>query len=94
MLAATATATTTPPSPTTSSAVAPATRAEIMARYGHAVPHSWGFDAPGVVHELPTAARREIALTFDACGGPGGSGYDRALIDFLCKRDVPATLFL
>jgi peptidoglycan/xylan/chitin deacetylase (PgdA/CDA1 family) len=26
------------------------------------------------------ASRRVIALTFDACGGPGGSGYDQALI--------------
>lgn len=64
-----------------------------MARYGHAVPHTWGFDAPAVVHALPTTGR-VIALTFDACGGPGGSGYDRALIDFLRRRDIPATLFI
>lgn len=69
------------------------TRAEIVAAYGRAVPRSWGFDAPGVVHRLP-AGHRGIALTFDACGGPGGSGYDRDLIDFLRKREVPATLFL
>jgi peptidoglycan/xylan/chitin deacetylase (PgdA/CDA1 family) len=69
------------------------TRAAIVARYGHAVPHTWGFDAPGVVHALP-AGKRQIALTFDACGGPGGSGYDRALIAFLRAREVPATLFL
>src|SRR5258708_792652 len=42
----------------------------------------------------PSAAGRVIALTFDACGGPGGSGYDQALIDFLRRRQVPATLFL
>ncbi|MFF7191560.1 polysaccharide deacetylase family protein [Streptomyces sp. NPDC008222] len=76
------------------SATAPAvTRAEIVARYGHAVPRTWGFEAPGVVHVLPTG-KRAIALTFDACGGPGGSGYDRTLIDFLRERKVPATLFL
>jgi len=69
------------------------TRAEIVARYAHAVPHTWGFDAPGVVHALPTT-KHEIALTFDACGGPGGSGYDEALIGFLRKHEVPATLFL
>jgi len=69
------------------------TRAGIVARYGHAVPRTWGFDAPGVVHALPTT-KRVIALTFDACGGPGGSGYDEALIGFLRKREVPATLFL
>ena len=70
-----------------------ATRAEVLARYGNAVPHTWGFDAPGVLHRLP-AGQRGIALTFDACGGRGGSGYDQALIDFLRKREVPATLFI
>ncbi|MFF8423729.1 polysaccharide deacetylase family protein [Streptomyces sp. NPDC016566] len=80
------------------SATAPATapevtRAEIVARYGHSAPHTWGFDAPGVTHALP-ATKRAIALTFDACGGPGGSGYDRALIDFLRRREIPATLFI
>jgi peptidoglycan/xylan/chitin deacetylase (PgdA/CDA1 family) len=46
-----------------------------------------------VVRDLPTS-RRVIALTFDACGGPGGSHYDQALISFLRRREVPATLFL
>ncbi len=69
------------------------TRAEVVARYGHVRPHTWGFGGPGVVRELPTS-RRVIALTFDACGGPGGSGYDQALIGFLRRREVPATLFL
>ncbi|MET7781825.1 MULTISPECIES: polysaccharide deacetylase family protein [Streptomyces] len=99
--AAIATGTSTPgssPSATAPTATAPSasravTRADIVARYGHAVPHTWGFDAPAVVHALPTA-RRVIALTFDACGGPGGSGYDRALIDFLRRREIPATLFI
>jgi len=70
-----------------------ATRAQVVARYGHLSPHTWGFGGPGVVRELPTS-RRVIALTFDACGGPGGSGYDQALIGFLRRREVPATLFL
>jgi peptidoglycan/xylan/chitin deacetylase (PgdA/CDA1 family) len=46
-----------------------------------------------VVRDLPTS-RRVIALTFDACGGRGGSAYDQALIGFLRRREVPATLFL
>ncbi|MGW4566825.1 polysaccharide deacetylase family protein [Streptomyces sp. NPDC004561] len=90
------TATPTPgarPSGTASSVEPQVTRAEIVARYGHRVPHSWGFDAPGVVHSLPHT-KREIALTFDACGGRGGSGYDQALIDFLRARRIPATLFI
>jgi len=69
------------------------TRAQIVARYGHLRPHTWGFGGPGVVRDLHTS-RRVIALTFDACGGPGGSGYDQALIGFLRRREVPATLFL
>ncbi|MER6419937.1 polysaccharide deacetylase family protein [Streptomyces sp. NPDC001137] len=57
------------------------------------MPHARGFDGPGVVHRLP-AGHRGTALTFDACGGRGGSGYDRALIDFLRRREIPATLFI
>jgi peptidoglycan/xylan/chitin deacetylase (PgdA/CDA1 family) len=80
--------------PLTAPAAAPAvTRAQIVARYGHLEPRTWGFGAPGVVRALPTT-QRVIALTFDACGGPGGSGYDQRLIDFLRQREVPATLFL
>ena len=74
-------------------AAAGSARAQVVARYGHLRPHTWGFGGPGVVRELPTS-RRVIALTFDACGGPGGSGYDEALIGFLRRREVPATLFL
>ena len=35
-----------------------------------------------------------LALTFDACGGPHGSGYDAELIQFLRKEKIPATLFV
>jgi peptidoglycan/xylan/chitin deacetylase (PgdA/CDA1 family) len=69
------------------------TRTQVVARYGHLKPHTWGFGGPGVIQGLHTS-RRVIALTFDACGGPGGSGYDQALIAFLRRREVPATLFL
>ncbi len=80
--------------PATVRPAAPAlTRAEVVARYGHLSPHTWDFGGPGVVRGLHTS-RRVIALTFDACGGPGGSGYDQALIGFLRRREVPATLFL
>ncbi len=82
------------PTPDPDPQAAPAvTRAQVVARYGHLSPHYWGFGAPGVLRHAP-AAGRVIALTFDACGGPGGSGYDQALIDFLRRRQVPATLFL
>jgi peptidoglycan/xylan/chitin deacetylase (PgdA/CDA1 family) len=35
-----------------------------------------------------------LALTFDACGVPGGSAYDENLIITLRQHAVPATLFL
>ncbi|MFF2955192.1 polysaccharide deacetylase family protein [Kitasatospora sp. NPDC057965] len=69
------------------------TRAAVTTRYAAAAPTSWGLDVPGVLTALPGAARA-IALTFDACGGSGGSGYDAALIDTLRAHAVPATLFL
>jgi peptidoglycan/xylan/chitin deacetylase (PgdA/CDA1 family) len=80
--------------PQVTAPAAPAlTRAQIMARYGRLRPHTWGFGGPGVIRDLHTS-RRIIALTFDACGGPGGSGYDQALIGFLRRHEVSATLFL
>jgi peptidoglycan/xylan/chitin deacetylase (PgdA/CDA1 family) len=69
------------------------TRAQVVARFGRLKPHSWGFGGPQVIRGLGTS-RRVIALTFDACGGPGGGGYDEALIGFLRRREVPATVFL
>ncbi len=68
-------------------------RAQVVDGYGRLRPHYWGFGAPGVLRRLPTD-RRVIALTFDACGGPGGSEYDAALISYLRRHEVPATLFL
>jgi peptidoglycan/xylan/chitin deacetylase (PgdA/CDA1 family) len=82
-----------PAGPVTPAAAPAVTRAQVVARYGRLTPRTWGFGAPGVVRVLPTS-RRVIALTFDACGGPGGSAYDQRLIDFLRRREVPATLFL
>jgi peptidoglycan/xylan/chitin deacetylase (PgdA/CDA1 family) len=37
---------------------------------------------------------KAIALTFDACGGKGGSGYDAKLINYLIQHHIPATLFI
>ncbi|MFI9273317.1 polysaccharide deacetylase family protein [Kitasatospora sp. NPDC052896] len=83
------------PSAAPSASATPTTpgRADVVARYADAVPTSWGTGVPGVLDQLPPG-HGQIALTFDACGGPGGAGYDQALIDFLRERAVPATLFL
>ncbi|MFE2107394.1 polysaccharide deacetylase family protein [Kitasatospora sp. NPDC059463] len=87
-----------PATPTPTATPAPSatlpTRAAVVARYGDAVPTAWGLDVPGVLTLLPAAAAPAVALTFDACGGSGGSGYDAALIDTLRAHGVPATLFL
>ncbi|MFJ8622811.1 polysaccharide deacetylase family protein [Kitasatospora sp. NPDC093550] len=80
------------PVPTPAPAKEP-TRAEVVERYGAAAPTDWGLEVAGVITELPEG-ERATALTFDACGGPGGNGYDAALIDFLRAHAVPATLFL
>ncbi|MEU3568900.1 polysaccharide deacetylase family protein, partial [Kitasatospora sp. NPDC036755] len=69
------------------------TRAEVVERYGPLAPSEWGLEVSGVTTELPEG-EAATALTFDACGGPGGNGYDAGLIDFLRAHDVPATLFL
>ncbi|MQS11100.1 polysaccharide deacetylase family protein [Streptomyces kaniharaensis] len=88
----TATATAVAP-PSVSAAPRIPTRADVVARYGGVDPTEWGLETAGVITELP-GGEGATALTFDACGGPGGSGYDADLIDFLRAHGVPATLFL
>ncbi len=71
----------------------PASRAQIVARYGRSAPTAFGLTTPGVVQSLGTG-QRVAALTFDACGGPGGTGFDSPLVDLLREHRVPATFFL
>ncbi|MER7768452.1 polysaccharide deacetylase family protein [Kitasatospora sp. NPDC096140] len=80
------------PAPTPAPVKEP-TRAETVDRYAAVAPTDWGLEVAGVITELPDG-ERATALTFDACGGPGGNGYDADLIDFLRANAVPATLFL
>ncbi len=52
-------------------------------------------EATGGLSVSPSAkSDKKIALTFDACGGSGGDGYDKELIDYLIAEKVPATLFI
>ncbi|MFC5664471.1 polysaccharide deacetylase family protein [Kitasatospora misakiensis] len=91
----TPTATFTPtPAPTSATPATLPARAVITARYAGVAPAAWGLDVPGVLTALPRSAAPAVALTFDACGGPGGSGYDAALVGTLREHGVPATLFL
>ncbi|SDN40421.1 Peptidoglycan/xylan/chitin deacetylase, PgdA/CDA1 family [Paenibacillus sp. yr247] len=61
--------------------------------YSTVTPKKWGEHVPGVRTHLVTK-EQVIALTFDACGGKEGSGYDEKLIDYLIKENIPATLFV
>ncbi len=69
------------------------TKEQIISKFSGRVPHEWGEAVKGVKTRLNTD-RKVLALTFDACGGPKGSGYDAKLIDFLTSEAIPATLFI
>lgn len=57
-------------------------------------PKQWGENVSGVVTTF-SPPKKEIALTFDACGGSAkSSGYDAELIKFLSENRIPATLFI
>lgn len=67
---------------------------EILEKWetGAIEPGNWGEHVAGVKNRLDTD-EKIIALTFDACGGSYGSGYDEELIEFLKAEEIPATLF-
>lgn len=67
------------------------TKAEIVAEFGERRPSAWGLDLPGIVRRLDSP---HVHVTFDACGGPGGSRVDTELLNTLRRYQVPATLFL
>jgi len=57
-------------------------------------PLQWGENVTGVVTKFHSDTK-EVALTFDACGGSERSSqYDAGLIDFLIQNRIPATLFI
>ncbi|MXQ52820.1 polysaccharide deacetylase family protein [Shimazuella alba] len=69
------------------------TEAQEIKLYQDSKPKEWGEKVTGVIQKLPTE-EKVIALTFDACGGEHGSGYDEAIIQYLTKQQIPATLFI
>ncbi|WP_255771135.1 polysaccharide deacetylase family protein [Pseudarthrobacter sulfonivorans] len=69
----------------------PPTKQQIVAEFGSRQPREWGLQVTGTAGK---SAARDIALTLDACGGPGGTGCDQQLLGTLRKLNVPATLFL
>ncbi|WP_246350123.1 polysaccharide deacetylase family protein [Nocardia barduliensis] len=81
--------------PATSAPLAPvsATPTAVAARHARLRPQRWGVDMPGITSTF-TAAGKQMALTFDACGGPGNNDIDESLMNFLIAERIPATLFL
>lgn len=65
----------------------------LIAEFSKKVPREWGERVPGVKTRLETRDK-VIALTLDACGSAHGKGFDSALIAFLEKENIPATLFI
>lgn len=66
----------------------------IMTLMAQGSPLQWGENVTGVVTHFHTN-KKEIALTFDACGGSvKSSQYDAGLIEFLSINHIPATLFI
>ncbi len=53
----------------------------------------WGEFIRGVDVDF-MVKNKVIALTFDACGGLHGSGYDTAIIHYLKRENIPATIFV
>jgi peptidoglycan/xylan/chitin deacetylase (PgdA/CDA1 family) len=69
------------------------TEAQEIKLYQGSKPKEWGEKVTGVIQKLPTE-EKVIALTFDACGGEHGNGYDEAIIQYLTEQQIPATLFI
>lgn len=65
----------------------------IVEKHSNQAPSKWGEKMDGIFNTFDTDVKA-VALTFDACGGPNGSGFDKDLIDFLISENVSATLFV
>jgi len=69
------------------------TKGRIIKTFAEKAPQQWGERVSGVKTKLDTG-QKVLALTFDACGGPKGSGYDAKLIQYLETEKISATLFV
>jgi peptidoglycan/xylan/chitin deacetylase (PgdA/CDA1 family) len=66
---------------------------KIISKYTNVPAGNWGEFDKGVREEIETGGK-QIAFTFDACGGKGGDKFDNELIAFLRREKIPATLFV
>lgn len=65
----------------------------IVEKFKHEMPGKFGEFVKGVDEDILTT-KNILALTFDACGGPSGDGFDAELIQYLRRNHIPATLFV
>ena len=70
-----------------------ALRGRVATEFSGRTPHEWGEAVSGVRTRLKTG-EKVLALTLDACGSAHGKGFDSALIIFLERERIPATLFI
>ncbi|PFG12547.1 polysaccharide deacetylase family protein [Bacillus sp. es.036] len=66
---------------------------QLIAKYENKTPTEFGENVLGVYTHF-SSSKKEIALTFDACGGSHGNDVDEALIAFLKENKLPSTLFI
>ncbi|WP_273834504.1 polysaccharide deacetylase family protein [Guptibacillus sedimenti] len=66
---------------------------QLIAKYENKTPTEFGENVSGVYTHF-RSSKKEIALTFDACGGSHGNDVDEALIAFLKANKLPSTLFI
>jgi peptidoglycan/xylan/chitin deacetylase (PgdA/CDA1 family) len=70
-----------------------ALKKKVVAEFSGRTPNEWGETVTGVKTRLATDDR-VIALTLDACGSANGKGFDAALINYMERENIPATLFI
>jgi peptidoglycan/xylan/chitin deacetylase (PgdA/CDA1 family) len=70
-----------------------ALKQDIVRKFSGEKPKEWGRAVAGVKRTLDTN-EKVVALTFDACGGRNGDGYDSKLVSYLEANKIPATLFI
>ncbi len=68
-------------------------REKIIREYTGVSPGRWGEFVKGVNEDI-RANGKIVALTFDACGGPHSNKFDTAIINYLKKENIPATIFV
>ncbi len=68
-------------------------RTGLVSKFQNALPGKFGHAVKGVARNIVTD-EKIMALTFDACGGPHGNGYDEELIVWLRSQKIQATLFI